>query len=198
MKMHYIIRGIAGTYEKALAVLHPAPQPQRMFLFLGSTIGNFTDRQRARFLGRIHGAMAEGDYFLLGFDRVKDSTVLNAAYNDAEGLTARFNRNILAHLNARFHGDFVPERFAHRAFFNEAASQIEIYLVSEGAQRARLDDLDLDVTFTDGETIHTEISRKFAPDALAQELKGLGFERVAEWTDPRDWFGVMLFGRGHG
>lgn len=192
------IRGIAGTYEKALAALHPAPQPQRMFLFLGSTIGNFTNRQRTRFLTRIHGAMAAGDYFLLGFDRVKDRNVLEAAYNDAEGLTERFNRNILVHLNARFHGDFVPDRFAHSAFFNESESRIEMHLVSDRAQAARLADLDLDAGFGEGESIHTEISRKFEPDVLAGELAALGFRRVAQWSDPRDWFGLMLLERRDG
>lgn len=190
------IRGIAGTYEDALAALHPAPDERRMFLFLGSTIGNFTEDERGAFLARIHDAMAPGDFFLLGFDRVKDAAVLNAAYNDAEGATAAFNRNILAHLNARFHGDFRPGRFRHIAQWNGDESRIEIYLESDRAQAARLDDLDLDVTFDTEERIHTEISRKFEPEALASEMAGLGFAPSAEWTDPREWFSLMLFARG--
>jgi dimethylhistidine N-methyltransferase len=190
------IRGIAGTYEDALAALHPAPHDRRMFLFLGSTIGNFTEDERGAFLARIHAAMAPGDFFLLGFDRVKDAAILHAAYNDAEGATAAFNRNILAHLNARFHGDFRPGRFRHVALWNADESRIEIYLESDRAQAARLDDIELDAAFESGERIHTEISRKFEPDAVAAELAGLGFVRRAEWTDARDWFSLMLFGRG--
>lgn len=190
-----IIRGIAGTYEDALAALHPAPEPQRMFLFLGSTVGNFTEGQRGRFLKRIREAMEPGDWFLLGFDRVKDRAVLEAAYNDAQGYTAAFNLNMLTHLNARFHGDFAVPQFRHRAFFNERASRIEMHLVSVDAQRARLRDLDFEAAFEDGETIHTEISRKFEPDALAAELSGLGFARAHDWSDPRGWFSLMLLKR---
>lgn len=189
------IRGIAGTYEGALAHLHPAPEGRRMFLFLGSTIGNFIEAERAAFLARIFDAMEPGDYFLLGFDRIKDAGVLNAAYNDAEGLTAAFNRNILAHLNARFHGDFRPGRFEHVAFWNDAEQRIEMHLESARAQDARLDDLDLSAHLAAGERIHTEISRKFAPDALARELAAIGFARRALWSDARDWFSLMLLQR---
>ncbi len=192
------IRGIAGTYESALAALHPAPEPQRMFLFLGSTIGNFTESQRARFLARIRAAMEPGDWFLVGFDRVKERAVLEAAYNDAEGYTAAFNLNMLAHLNARFHGDFDVSRFRHLAFFDADKSRIEMHLESGRAQTARLRDLDLDAGFEAGETIHTEISRKFEPDDLAAELKSLGFARAADWSDPRGWFSLMLLRRPGG
>jgi len=189
------IRGFAGTYEQALASLHPTPAPARMFLFLGSTIGNFSDRRRRAFLCRVRDAMTDGDYFLIGFDRIKDKAVLEAAYNDAAGLTARFNRNILHHLNARFHGNFVPDRFAHLAFYDEARERIEMHLASERPQRVRLADLDLDVNMERDETIHTEISRKFDPDALASELDGLGFARTALWSDEREWFSVLLVRR---
>lgn len=189
------IRGIAGTYEAALDVLHPAPAPHRMFLFLGSTIGNFEDADRAGFIARIHDAMAPGDYFLLGFDRIKDRAVLHAAYNDAAGVTAAFNLNILMHLNARFGGDFDVGRFRHVAFFNEDESRIEMHLESLADQRVRLDDLDLEVSFARGERIHTEISKKFDHDALADELRAAGFSRVATWSDAREWFSLMLLTR---
>ena len=116
-----------------------------------------------------------------------------------QGLTARFNRNILAHLNARFHGDFVPERFAHRAFFNEEASQIEIYLVSEGAQRARLDDLDLDVDvhrrrddpYRDLAQIRARRARARAQGSRLRTRRGMDGPRATGSA-------LMLFGRGHG
>lgn len=192
---HYddlFIRGIAGTYEEALEALHPAPHRQRMFLFLGSTIGNFTEAQRARFLTRVFNAMAPGDWFLMGFDRVKDRAVLEAAYNDAQGYTAAFNLNMLTHLNARFHGDFDIGKFRHHAFFNKDESRIEMHLVSEEAQTATLRDLDFRADFSASESIHTEISRKFAPDALANELAGIGFRHVRDWSDARGWFSLML------
>jgi L-histidine N-alpha-methyltransferase len=190
------IRGIEGTYEDALAALHPAPEGQRMFLFLGSTIGNFNEDERAAFLRHIYAAMQPGDFFLLGCDRIKDEAVLHAAYNDAEGVTAAFNRNMLAHLNARFHGNFRPGRFRHVAFWNAETSRIEMHLESDRAQSARLDDLDLDVTFAVGERIHTEISRKFDAEDLRQELSSLGFGPRAMWSDEKDWFSLMLFARG--
>ncbi len=192
------IRGIEGTYEDALAALHPAPDGRRMFLFLGSTIGNFNEDERAGFLRHIHAAMLPGDFFLLGCDRIKDEDVLHAAYNDGEGVTAAFNRNMLAHLNARFHGDFRPSRFRHVAFWNTGASRIEMHLESDRDQSARLDDLDLDVAFQAGERIHTEISRKFDVDALRDELSALGFVPRATWSDEKDWFSLTLFSRGGG
>lgn len=189
------IRGIAGTYEEALAALHPAPGGRRMFLFLGSTIGNFAEDERTRFLARIHDAMEPGDYFLLGFDRIKDARVLHAAYNDAEGVTAAFNRNILAHLNARYHGDFRPAHFRHVAFWNAALARIEMHLESTRAQTARLKDLDVAAAFAGGERIHTEISRKFDARTLAAEMQAIGFGARATWSDAREWFSLMLFAR---
>lgn len=187
------IRGIAGTYEAALACLHPAPGGRRMFMFLGSTIGNFADDERARFLARIHDAMQPDDYFLLGFDRIKDEKILHAAYNDAEGVTAAFNRNILAHLNARHHGDFRPAHFRHVAFWNAGRARIEMHLESTRAQTARLKDLDVSAAFAGGERIHTEISRKFDAASLVAEMKTIGFGARATWSDRRDWFSLMLF-----
>ncbi len=189
------IRGIAGTYEAALDALHPAPAPHRLFLFLGSTIGNFDVAARTDFIARIHDAMAPGDFFLLGFDRIKDRAVLEEAYNDKEGVTAAFNLNILAHLNARFHGDFRPARFRHVAFFNDELSRIEMHLESREAQEVHLADLNLTATFGAGERIHTEISTKFSPDTLSAELANHGFTLVTNWSDPQQWFSLMLLKR---
>ncbi len=189
------IRGIAGTYEAALDALHPAPAPHRLFLFLGSTIGNFDAQERSDFIDRIYDAMMPGDFFLLGFDRIKDRAVLEEAYNDKEGITAAFNLNILAHLNARFHGNFRPARFRHVAFFNDDLSRIEMHLESREAQQVELADLGLATSFAAGERIHTEISTKFPPDTLSAELADHGFARVTEWSDPREWFSLMLLER---
>jgi dimethylhistidine N-methyltransferase len=187
------IRGFSGTYEQALAALHPAPAPARMFVFLGSTLGNFGASERAAFMARIRGAMAPGEYFLLGIDRRKDPAIIEAAYNDAEGLTARFNLNMLSHLNRRFHGDFVVANFAHRAIYETRRHQIEIYLDSLVAQQATLLDLDLSVSLVEGEAIRTEISKKFDPGELAAEFAPLGLEHAATWSDDQEWFSLLLF-----
>jgi dimethylhistidine N-methyltransferase len=189
------IHGIAGTYEQALEALPPATGRKRLFVFLGSTIGNFPPPQRREFLGRVFAAMQPGDHFLLGFDRIKDRGVLNAAYNDAQGVTAAFNLNILTHLNTRFGGDFDLARFNHLAFFNEDAARIEMHLESQVAQHVRLAALDLDVDFAAHERIHTEISTKFDADTLAAELGAIGFARMADWSDDRQWFSLMLLAR---
>lgn len=190
------IRGFSGTYEQALAHLHPAPAPARMFVFLGSTIGNFEAEERTRFVAQVQGAMAEGEYFLLGIDRRKDPAVIEAAYNDADGLTARFNLNMLAHLNRRFHGDFEIAHFAHRAVYETRRHQVEIYLDSLAHQEVTLLDLDLTVDLAAGEPIRTEISKKFDPTGLADEFAALGLDHAATWSDAREWFSLMLFRSG--
>ncbi|TDI67549.1 MAG: L-histidine N(alpha)-methyltransferase [Alphaproteobacteria bacterium] len=190
------IRGYSGTYEQALAALHPAPAPARMFVFLGSTIGNFRNSERVAFVARIRDAMEDGDTFLLGIDRRKDGAIIEAAYNDSQGLTARFNLNMLSHLNRRFHGDLVVDNFTHRAVYEPRRHQIEMRLESRVAQTARLADLNLSVSFARGESIRTEISKKFDPEELAGEFTALGLGQVALWSDARQWFSLVLFRLG--
>jgi L-histidine N-alpha-methyltransferase len=192
------IRGFSGTYEQALEALHPAPAPARMFIFLGSTIGNFSAAERAQFMAQIRAAMAPGEYFLLGVDRRKDPAIIEAAYNDAEGLTARFNLNLLSHLNRRFHGDFIVANFAHRAIYETQRHQIEIYLDSLADQQVTLLDLGLSVPVAKGEAIRTEISKKFDPGELAAEFAPLGLDHAATWSDDKEWFSLLLFRLGDG
>ncbi|MDH3242214.1 MAG: L-histidine N(alpha)-methyltransferase [Alphaproteobacteria bacterium] len=190
------IRGFSGTYEQALAALHPAPAPARMFVFLGSTIGNFSGSERAAFMARTRDAMAVGEYFLLGIDRRKDPAIIDAAYNDGEGLTARFNLNLLSHLNRRFHGDFELANFAHRAIYDTRRHQIEMYLDSLVDQQVTLLDLDLSVGLEEGEAVRTEISKKFDPGELTAEFAGHGLEHAATWSDDKEWFSLLLFRLG--
>ena len=187
------IRGFSGTYEQALAALHPAPAAARMFVFLGSTIGNFGNRERAGFIAHIRGAMAGGEYFLLGVDRRKDPAIVEAAYNDKAGLTAAFNINILAHLNRRFDGDFVTQNFTHRAFYEPRRHQIEMHLESLTDQEVVLGDLGLSASFDEGESIRTEVSKKFDPNELTAEFDALGFSHCTTWSDDSEWFCLMLF-----
>ncbi|WP_373538913.1 L-histidine N(alpha)-methyltransferase [Chamaesiphon sp.] len=184
--------GLAGTYEQALAQLPPAELENRMVIFLGSTLGNLTDRERSSFLTKIQEALQPGEFFLLGVDLQKLIEIIEAAYNDDRGVTAEFNLNILSHLNHRFGGDFVLDRFEHLAFYNREQHQLEMHLRSLVTQTITLARLNYRVTFEAGETIHTEISRKFDLPTLVNELSAHAFKPLQIWTDPQDWFGLLL------
>lgn len=186
------VRGLVGTYEQALAQLTPSSLPARIILFLGSTLGNFYPQQRDRFLAQIVNALQPGDYFLLGIDLQKPKAILEAAYNDSQGVTAAFNLNMLTHLNWRFQGNFDLKNFVHRAIYNEEEGQIEMYLDCLRSHQVRLESLDLTVRFNQGESILTEISRKFNLDPLGQNLQQRGLSILQIQTDDRGWFGVML------
>lgn len=185
--------GLVGTYEQALAGLPPPEYAPRMAAFLGSTIGNLNDAMLAEFLDLVRGALNPGAYFLVGMDLQKDPRVLEAAYNDAEGFNAAFNLNMLAHLNHRFGSDFDLGNFRHRAFYNREEHQIELHLESLAPQRVTFSDIDLTVTFEEGETIFTEISRKFHVPDFSEICAAHGFERARHWTDANGYFGLVLF-----
>lgn len=185
--------GLVGTYEEALAGLPARELPQRMIIFLGSSIGNMEPAEMVDFLADLRRALKTGEHFLVGTDLVKDPAVLEAAYNDAAGVTALFNLNMLRHLNKRFDGTFDLDGFEHDAIFNREDSQIEMHLRSLSAQTARLEKLDLEVSFEAGETIRTEISRKFRVDVLRESLGDAGFKMIESWTDPRNYFALSLF-----
>jgi L-histidine Nalpha-methyltransferase len=184
--------GVAGTYERALENLPPRIIENRLLMFLGSTMGNLDDRSRDIFLTQVQQALQPGEFFLLGVDLQKPIEILEAAYNDAQGVTAAFNLNVLCHLNDRFDGNFNLDRFAHLAFFNSTASQIEMHLKSSIDQTIKLKALDLEISFKAGETIHTEISRKFNISALADTLADHALQPLKVWTDPQAWFGLIL------
>ena len=179
--------------ERALANLPTRELPWRMAMFLGSTMGNLNDAEAARFLARVRAALEAGECFLVGTDLHKPTYVLEAAYNDADGVTAEFNLNMLRHLNARFGGDFDLEAFSHRAFYNAPERRIEMHLVSRHAQRVSLADLDLIVEFLEGETTRTEISRKFDLPVLKERFAASGFKAVQTWTDDKGYYGLTAF-----
>ncbi len=186
------VHGLVSTYELALANLTPALLPTRTLCFLGSTLGNLTPEECDRFFADIVQALKVGEYFLLGIDLHKSPNILEPAYNDAQGVTAEFNQNILHHLNWRFDGNFKPEQFEHWAFYNEGQHQIEMHLRSRRAQSVQLRALNLTVEFEPEETILTEISRKFNLDEMRQYLQQQGLTTVKTWTDPNHWFGLVL------
>lgn len=185
------IHGLVSTYETALADL-PATTARRMIAFIGSTLGNLSSQQAERFFQSISQAMETDDYFLLGVDLHKDTATLHAAYNDAEGITAAFNLNMLAHLNWRFQGDFDPAQFRHVAKYNDRDRQIEMYIESLQEQTVTLKSLDLQVSFAEGERLLSEISRKFDVETLSQELLVNGLKAVSTFTDEQQWFALVL------
>lgn len=186
------IHGLIGTYEQALAAL-PDPDLPRLLIFLGSTIGNMTPAEVDVFLAGVRGALAPGDHFLLGFDLQKDVPLIEAAYNDAKGVTAEFNLNMLRHLNRRFDGNFEPARFAHEAPYNHREHRIEMHLRSLDAQRATLAKLGLEISLDEGETIRTEISRKFDLGEVEATFATAGLAHVETWTDASRWFALAMF-----
>lgn len=163
-----------------------------LVLYIGSSIGNFEPHQAVRLLERLRAGLAVGDSLLLGVDLVKDESTLLAAYDDAAGVTAAFNRNLLVRLNRELDANFDPGAFAHRALWNATESRIEMHLVSRAAQRASIAALDLAIGFAAGETIHTENSYKYRPGQAETLLARAGFTPISTWTDPRGWFAVCL------
>ncbi len=195
-EFHWLtIDGYIGDYAHGLdGVSHGGER--RLFVFLGGTLGNLTEPEARRFLEQVRRAMCPGDHLLLGVDRVKDPSVLNAAYNDGQGITAEFNLNVLQVLNRELGARFDPATFRHRAWFNEADSQIEMHLESYRAQRVSIDDLALEIDFSDGETINTEISRKFTEVTIHRLVAEAGLE-VREHFEPQNrYFSLLLLGLG--
>lgn len=184
------LAGVVGDFEEHLWAL---PQgDRRMIVLLGGTIGNFEPTSRAAFLASIRTVLAPGDWLLLGTDLVKDAAKIERAYNDASGITAEFNRNVLAVMNRELGADFDVDAFAHRAWFDAANSWIEMQLVSTTDQRVTIAALDTHIDIAADEAIRTEISAKFQPDGIAGELTQAGFRTEAFWTDDLDDFGLTL------
>ena len=177
------IHGVVGDYE-----LHLDRIPRRghrLFAFLGGTIGNFTEEQAAAFLAEVASNLRAGDRLLLGTDLVKSVEVLERAYNDAEGLTAAFNKNVLRVINRELGADFELECFSHLAFFDSERSQIEMHLRAEREHQVRIPRLGLRIPFQAGETIHTEISRKFTRTSVESLFTKAGL-RMEAWYEPAD------------
>lgn len=165
---------------------------QRLVLYIGSSIGNFEPDEAIALLRRVQGRLDPGDGMLLGVDLAKDEATLLAAYDDAEGVTAAFNLNLLHRLNRELDADFDLGAFAHRAVWNARKSRIEMHLESLGRQMVRIASLDLEVAFDEEETIHTENSYKFPPGAAENMISAAGFVPTATWTDDRTQFAVVL------
>jgi len=179
-------------YTDGLELEQPAPDERRLVLYIGSSIGNFEPEDSARLLRGVRAALRPGDAMLLGVDLVKSADLLLAAYDDAEGVTAAFNGNLLVRLNRELGADFDSAAFAHRTVWNATASRMEIYLMSCGPQTVHLPALDMTVEFRRNECIHTENSYKYQPGQAESMLVEAGFTPNATWNDRRGWFAVCL------
>ncbi|MFO7589141.1 MAG: L-histidine N(alpha)-methyltransferase [Gemmatimonadota bacterium] len=184
------VDGVVADFHDDLALR--ADGGPRLVLFLGSTIGNLAPAAAASFVRDVRERLAPADAFLVGFDLMKDRRRLVAAYDDARGVTAAFNRNALLVLNRHLGSDFDPEAFAHRAVWNEADSRIEMHLVSTRTQTIHLPALDMRLTFAPGESICTELSHKFTRESATRLLEDGEF-RLDRWdTDADGLFAVAL------
>lgn len=164
----------------------------RLVLYIGSSIGNLEESEAIALLQSVAKQLRPGDHFLLGVDLVKAPEVLVAAYDDAAGVTAAFNKNVLARINRELGGRFDLDKFAHVAVWNESKSRIEMHLESLCPQEVHIEALDRRFSFAAGERIHTENSYKYTQVHLENLLIKGGFEVEAIWTDPKQWFAVSL------
>ncbi len=184
------VHAVVGDFERHME--HLPGGGRRCVAFLGGTIGNFVPAERAPFLAALRATLAPGESLLLGTDLVKDPARLVAAYDDAAGVTAEFNRNVLRVIDRRLGGDLDPARFAHVACWDAEQEWIEMRLRSIGAQVGHVTDLGLTVEFADQEEMRTEVSAKFRRPGVEAELAAAGFELRHWWTDPAGDFALSL------
>ncbi|MDV6230137.1 MULTISPECIES: L-histidine N(alpha)-methyltransferase [Rhodococcus] len=184
------VRGIVSDFTDTL---HNLPSGQaRTIAFLGGTLGNLIPEERREFLGAIADALDSGEHLLLGVGLVIDPDVLVPAYDDAAGVTAKFNRNVLSVINSRLGGNFDPDAFEHVALWNAEQEWIEMRLRANAPQEVYLADLDLHVHFDAGEDLRTEISAKFRPEGITEELAAAGFGVEHLWSDADSRFALIL------
>jgi len=182
---------LVGDYTAGLDGLH-RPGGECLYVFLGSSIGNFDSRQAAEFVEEVTACMMPGDTFLLGVDRVKTPGILHEAYNDAEGVTRDFNLNLLSVLNKRLNADFDLNQFKHKAIYNEALQRIEMYLISEQGQTINLSALDESFELTEGEEILTEVSHKYTYEQAESLLTDAGLHILRHIEPENAWFSLVL------
>jgi dimethylhistidine N-methyltransferase len=186
------IEAFAADYFAGLAELGKIPRRRTLALVLGSNISNFDPDEAHRFLRAMRSVLNKGDALLLGADLKKDPAILEAAYNDALGVTSAFNLNVLGRINRELGGTFDLQAFRHRAFYNEGVGRIEIYIESLLKQTVRIEKLDLEVQFESGELIHTENSYKYDLAGIAKLAAATGFECSHSWFDSQERFSSNL------
>jgi dimethylhistidine N-methyltransferase len=185
---HLRILPVAADFTKPFELPAAIRSHPRVGFFPGSTIGNFEPPQAAEFLRHAARLLGAGAHLIVGIDLIKDERVLHAAYNDAAGVTAAFNLNLLRRINREFGADFALERFRHKAFFNRAQQRIEMHLESRVAQNVLL--CDRLIAFAPGETIHTESSYKYTVESFQALAAQAGWSPAAVWTDSKEYFSL--------
>jgi L-histidine N-alpha-methyltransferase len=189
------VLGIIADFTRRLDFL---PQGRKLITFLGSTIGNFDREERIAFLRRIASIMHPGDRFVVGLDMVKPAGIIEAAYNDSQGVTAAFNKNILRNLNRLLNADFRVDDFEHLATYREDLERVEMHLRARRPSSATIGDLDLAVDCLPGETIRTEICQKFSRDRTIRDFQAAGLQAVGWYSDPSDWFSLVILQKNAG
>jgi L-histidine Nalpha-methyltransferase len=190
------IHGVVGDFQRHLdRVPPPVPGEPRLVALLGGTIGNFPPGSRRSLLRDAAALLGPDDHFLLGTDLVKDPAIIEAAYDDAQGITAEFNRNVLHVMNRELEANFDPDAFDHVAFFDRRREWVEMRLRAQRPMTVRVADLDLQLEFAAGEELRTEISAKFTRERLERDYAAAGLELRGWYTDPEELFAVTLAGR---
>ncbi len=182
---------LLGDYHAGLENL-PKSHGTRLYVFLGGTIGNFSPAEAQDFIQEIKASMQPGDYLLLGADRVKDNHILDAAYNDEQGITAEFNLNVLHVLNRELKANFNPEHFEHQAGFNAEHNRVEMYLLCTQDHSVQLQGLNEEITFHQGDSILTEVSHKFTSDGLEELVEESGLNICKHYEPDNKYFSLIL------
>lgn len=179
---------IQDDYFKALKRLNLEGSSKKVVLFLGSNIGNFTKKETINFLRKLSYNLSEGDLLMIGFDLKKDPEIIIKAYNDPEGITARFNLNLLERINNELGGEFDLKTFKHCPSYDPVSGAMKSYLLSSGRQKVRVEALDRYFSFLPWEPIHTEISRKYNMLDVENLAKESGFRMIENFYDSRSYF----------
>jgi len=186
------ITGIIDTYEGGLEFLKSYDDKKNLILFLGSSFGNFTPDDGKLFLEKIFSTMKSGDLFLIGLDLVKNKNILESAYDDSQGVTAKFNLNVLSRINDELDADFDINNFSHYSIYNENAQRIEMNLKSLVSQSVIIGKSNLSLNLDKGELIHTEYSHKYHISQIKKLLSDVGFEFKNMWLDDEKHFSLTL------
>ena len=185
------VKPLVGDYTAGLENLH-RPNGTCLYVFLGSSIGNFNVEEAKEFITEVSGCMNPGDTLLLGVDRVKEENVLQRAYNDKQGITGEFNLNLLNVLNSRLNADFDPATFKHKAVYNSDQQRVEMYLISQKGQQINLDVLGESIDLDDGEEILTEVSHKYTHKQAEALLTDAGLHILRHIEPENAWFSLVL------
>ncbi len=183
--------GLHATYQAGIASIEKSIRT--LFVFLGSTVGNFNHSEFVRFFEYLSESMGPHDYFVIGADRVKDSKILEQAYNDSQGITADFILNVFQNINRLLGSNFDRSKMRYHSWYNPEWQQIEMYAISADTQKIEIPSLRTSFIWEKGDRILVETSRKFEPERLQNQLRCFGLIPMAHFTDPKKWFSLLLF-----